>query len=257
MNMQKYPQVQQAPREAAMALFFAALFSYPAAVFTVLLILVLVYWLMVIIGIVDIDSADAGLGLDADAGAAEIEAGVEVETGDAGADGGGEANGVHPGGLGGILAALGLKDIPVTIIFSLIILCAWTIACLVNMRLLPPASPRVFKLLAGTGVLAGSLLAGIVISSVVLRPLRRFFVSHHAVSKGGFAGSVCTVVTGTVDGSFGRAEIAARGTSINIQVWAETPNEFKKGSTGIIVEYDAERDRYLIVPEDLYRKPLT
>jgi hypothetical protein len=57
------------------------------------------------------------------------------------------------------------------------------------------------------------------------------------------------VVTGQVNQRVGRAEVAQRGASINIRVWAKEPNALTKGSSARIVDYDAERSRYLIAPD--------
>ena len=65
-----------------MSSLFAALTSFPAVVYTVLLGVVLVYWLLAIIGLVDFEAgADVDIGADAaDAG----DAGDAGDIGDAG-----------------------------------------------------------------------------------------------------------------------------------------------------------------------------
>ena len=57
------------------------------------------------------------------------------------------------------------------------------------------------------------------------------------------------MLTGRVDERFGRAEVATRGAGVNISVWADTPNGLVKGSVARIIEYDPERQRYLIAPD--------
>jgi len=76
-----------------MSSLFAALTSFPAVVYTVLLGVVLVYWLLAIIGLVDFEA-----GADMDIGADAADAGDAGDIGDAG-DGG-------PEGLSGLAAWL-------------------------------------------------------------------------------------------------------------------------------------------------------
>jgi len=75
-------------------------------------------------------------------------------------------------------------------------------------------------------------------------------VSHTAVSNAALVGQLCRVVTGVVNEKDGRAEVARRGASLNIRVWATTPNALKRGSQALIVEYDEAAARYLIVAHD-------
>jgi hypothetical protein len=48
----------------------------------------------------------------------------------------------------------------------------------------------------------------------------------------------------------GRAEVARRGASLNIRVWAPTPNTLKRGSQALILEYDEVAGRYLIAAHE-------
>ena len=59
-------------------------------------------------------------------------------------------------------------------------------------------------------------------------------------------GQSCRILTGVVDEKQGRAEVAQRGAGINIRVWAPSPNTLRRGSTALILEYDAAAHRYLV-----------
>lgn len=215
-----------------MSSLFAALTSFPAVVYTVLLGVVLVYWLLAIIGLVDFEA-----GADVDIGADAADAG---DIGDAG-DGG-------PEGLSGLaawLVAFGLNGVPFSIIVSLLALVGWFLTGMASLTLLPLV-PDALRWAAGAGVLLAAAALSIVIAAQLVRPMRGLFVTHRAISNAALVGQVCKVLTGVVDERQGRAEVAQRGAGINIRVWAPAPNSLRRGDAALITEYDPARQRYRI-----------
>ena len=212
-----------------MSSLFAALTSFPAVVYTVLLGVVLVYWLLAIIGLVDFE-AGADVDIGADAG----------DIGDAG-DGG-------PEGLSGLaawLVAFGLNGVPFSIVVSLLTLVGWFLTGMASLTLLPLV-PDALRWAAGAGVLLAAAALSIVIAAQLVRPMRGLFVTHRAISNAALVGQVCKVLTGVVDERQGRAEVAQRGAGINIRVWAPAPNSLRRGDAALITEYDSARQRYRI-----------
>ncbi|MGP1425919.1 MAG: ubiquinone biosynthesis protein [Ottowia sp.] len=215
-----------------MSSLFAALTSFPAVVYTVLLGVVLVYWLLAIIGLVDFEA-----GADMDIGADAADAG---DIGDAG-DGG-------PEGLSGLaawLVAFGLNGVPFSIVASLLALVGWFLTGMASLTLLPLV-PDALRWAAGAGVLLAAAALSIVIAAQLVRPMRGLFVTHRAISNAALVGQVCKVLTGVVDERQGRAEVAQRGAGINIRVWAPAPNSLRRGDAALITEYDSARQRYRI-----------
>ena len=215
-----------------MSSLFAALTSFPAVVYTVLLGVVLVYWLLAIIGLVDFEA-----GADMDIGADAADAG---DIGDAG-DGG-------PEGLSGLaawLVAFGLNGVPFSIVVSLLALVGWFLTGMASLTLLPLV-PDALRWTAGAGVLLAAAALSIVIAAQLVRPMRGLFVTHRAISNAALVGQVCKVLTGVVDERQGRAEVAQRGAGINIRVWAPAPNSLRRGDAALITEYDPARQRYRI-----------
>lgn len=215
-----------------MSSLFAALTSFPAVVYTVLLGVVLVYWLLAIIGLVDFEA-----GADVDIGADAADAG---DIGDAG-DGG-------PEGLSGLaawLVAFGLNGVPFSIVVSLLALVGWFLTGMASLTLLPLV-PDALRWTAGAGVLLAAAALSIVIAAQLVRPMRGLFVTHRAISNAALVGQVCKVLTGVVDERQGRAEVAQRGAGINIRVWAPAPNSLRRGDAALITEYDPARQRYRI-----------
>ncbi|WP_418128623.1 ubiquinone biosynthesis protein [Variovorax sp. 375MFSha3.1] len=210
--------------------FLGAVTGYPTAIYTVLLGVVVIYWVLAMLGMVDIEHS----GLDVDVG---------VHTH---ADG--DASDI--GHLASYVVALGLNGVPFSVAVSLLVLVAWTVSCLGGEWLLPLVPTMALQLLAGTALLVASAVIAIPITAVAIRPLRGLFVSHTAVSNAALVGQLCRVVTGVVNEKDGRAEVARRGASLNIRVWAPTPNTLKRGSQALIVEYDEVAARYLIAAHD-------
>ena len=207
--------------------FYAAVFSYPTAVYTALLGIVLVYWVLAVIGLVDFEHS----GLDVD-----IDAQVDTDPSELST-------------LAGYVVAFGLNGVPFSVAVSLVVLYGWVGSCLAGMWLQPLVPAGLLGWLAGTAVFGAASALALVLSARTIRPLRKLFVTHAALSNAALVGQLCRVITGSVDQRVGRAEVAQRGASINIRVWAKVPNALTKGSAARIVDYDAERARYLIVPE--------
>lgn len=206
-----------------MAQFLDAMTSFPTAIFSTLLAVVLFYWLLALVGLVDFDSD--GLALDLHGEALD-----------------------DPGALANAMMALGLHQVPLSIVASGVVLGAWTLSCLGGMWLMPML-PAALHYPAGAVLGLASLSAAIPLTSVLVRPLRGLFVTHPAQRNAALVGQTCKVLTRSVDESLGRAEITQRGANLNIRVWARTPNTLSRGATARIVAYDEQAARYQIEPE--------
>jgi hypothetical protein len=209
--------------------FLTAASSFPTAIFSTLLGVVLIYWLLAVIGIVDIGSEGVHL---------EVHD-LHLADGHAGAD--------DIGTLAGVAHHLGLQGVPLSVSVSLVILFGWTLSCLGGMWLLPllPATAAI-----GAGAILGiaSLTLAVPLARIAARPLRGLFVTHAAPHNASLVGQTCKVLTGSVDEQVGRAEVAQRGTNLNIRVWAPAPNALQRGSVARIVAYDDATARYRIEP---------
>ena len=199
--------------------------SYPAAIYTVLLGVVLIYWLLALVGLVDFEHGGPALDLDADADLGEIDS------------------------IAAKLVAFGLGGVPFSIVASLLVLTGWTITCAAGLWLLPLVPTAILSLVAGTVALLVAITVSIPLTAIAIRPMRRLFVTHSAVSNASLVGRSCRILTGKVDESFGRAEVETGGASINIRVVADSPNTLKRGGTAIIIDYDPASARYRVQAE--------
>lgn len=206
--------------------FLQAVTSYPTAVFTTLLGVALVYWLLALVGMVDMDH-----GLHAH-------------------DGSDLVHDVHDlGTLASYVVAFGLHGVPFSIALSVLALVAWTLSAVGSMWLLPLLPGAGPHYAAGTILGVGSLSLAVPLTSRLVRPLRRLFVTHTAIHNASLVGQTCRVLTRSVDERNGRAEVPQRGANLNIRVWARTPNTLARGATARIVAYEEQAARYLIEAE--------
>lgn len=243
-----------------MAEVFVLALSFPSVVFTVLLGVVLIYWTFVMIGVVHIGEGSEGA-LDGHLdgatkgmleGAVDHLGGGHAELGDLGGDadldlGDGDVDDGGHGALAAIMSALHLRSVPATVVFSLIITFSWLVS-VVSMQVLTRAAPALVGVGASLGVLLASFLLALPLTSFAARPLAKVFAPKHAPAKSDFIGRTCVVRTGTVNHKFGEATLNDGGAGLVLRVRVEDGKQLGRGEQALIVDYDAERETYLVEP---------
>jgi hypothetical protein len=230
--------------------FFAAILSYPTIVYTILLCVTLIYWILAIVGLVDFESSGPDLDLDI-GGGAEIGADISAEVGlEVEADSDlevdtdthplldGEPHTAQVSTLASYMVALGLGGVPFSIVASLLILFAWVISSIAALWVLSWLPTATLRIIVGSLFLVAALALAIPMTAACVRPMRKLFVTHNAISNAALVGQECVILTGSVDETFGRAEVPARGAAYHIRVVADVPNALKRGDRAFIVEYD-------------------
>ncbi len=197
-------------------------FSYPTVVLTVLLAVAVVVWLLSLLGL-GADDADL------DGGAAEGSS------------------------LGDALSFLHLDGAPVTITLTLWTLFSW-FACFTVSSLTGLSSPDgAVEVALATGVLALSVVAGLVptalLARVVGRSVRRLALTGTAPGAG-VIGRSCRVTTRTVTHRFGQAVVTlADGTTDTIQVRSvQTDSGLTYDTVALVIDFDAVHRSYLVEP---------
>lgn len=246
----------------------APLLAFPVAVWTVLVAISLVYWLFVMSGLVHL-----GEGVDGGAdGAAEgasgaikgalegaagghgpdldVDGDLDLDAGD-GPDGSGADGPDGPDGGGpmhGFLAAFRMRDVPITVTFSLVAFFAW-VACLV-------ATLVANRMGYSPHLVVRSLFAFIVAPILALplaklstRPLAPLLATKRAKSAKDLIGKTCTIRTGHADEKFGEAVVKDTGADLVLRVRVEG-SALKRGEEGLIVGWDEEREEYLVESMD-------
>jgi hypothetical protein len=203
---------------------FEASLRFPVVVFTIGLGIVLVYWVFVLLGALDIDLLGGG----------------DHDVGDVG--GHGVAHDGHHVDGDGVFAKLGLGVVPITITVSLIMLVGWTGSLILMHHFghLPWLS---------YALLPGMLVASMLVTSVLVRPLAPVFKIREGKSNREYVGHTVTISTATVDEKFGHASVEdAGGTTLDIDVRCDQPGKFARGDKAIIIEFDEDRQAYLVEP---------
>src|SRR5258705_88665 len=147
-----------------MSQFLSLILSFPTVPLTVAMGVVLLYWLFVILGVASHDMLDGAAG--------GVKAAGDAASGAVKALGGAKAAGAHghDGDTdGGLFTVLGLGKVPVTIAFSAITFFAW-LGSLIVREFVTGAG-----WLEGGAVLAGCIVASLIVSSVALKPFAKVF----------------------------------------------------------------------------------
>lgn len=228
-----------------MAEVLALALSFPSVVFTVLLGVVLIYWAFVMVGVIHIGEGSEGA-LDGHVdGAAKGMLEGSVHGGDLDLDLNAD-EGSH-GVLAALMSALHLRSVPATVVFSLIITFAW-LCSVVAMQSVTRLAPALLGAPLSFGVLLASVIVALPLTSVVARPLAKVFAPKLAPVKTDFIGRTCIVRTGSVTTKFGEATLADGGAGLVLRVRVDGNQQLGRGEQALIVDYDAERETYLVEP---------
>ncbi len=234
-----------------MAEVFVLALTFPSVVFTVLLGVVLVYWAFVMVGVIHIGEGSEGA-LDGHIdgatkgllqGAADHGGGGGGDDFDLDLDDGGEPQGV----LAAVMSALHLRSVPATVVFSLIVTFAWLVS-VVTMQSVTRLMPALRGAPLAFGVLLASVILALPLTSIVARPLAKVFAPKHAPVKSDFIGRTCVVRTGSVTAKFGEATLHDGGAGLVLRVRVDGEQLLGRGEQALIVDYDPERETYLVEP---------
>jgi len=240
-----------------MAEVFVLALSFPSVVFTVLLGVVLVYWAFVMVGVLHIGEGSEGA-LDGHIdgatkgmleGAVDHLGGGHADVGDiGGGDGDLDLDADDSGGaLAAIMSAFYLRSVPVIVVFSFVITFSWLVS-VVGMQLLTRLAPGLRGIPLSLAVLVGAFVLSLPLTSLAARPLARVFAPRHAPAKSDFIGRTCVVRTGSVTAKFGEATLNDGGAGLVLRVRVEGGKQLGRGEQALIVDYDAERETYLVEP---------
>lgn len=202
--------------------FLSIAFSLPTVIFTILLMVVSGYWLLTILGMFDIEMLDVDIDMDY----------------------GGEADPV--GGMSGVMIALGLTGIPITIIFSFIILFAWLVVYLISLYLLSQLEVGFLFWIGAIAAIIVAIIIAIPVTIAITRPMRSFFKVSYATKSNDLLGELCQVITSEVSDTFGEAELNKAGEHYIFQVRAKAGSSITKGDEVVLVEYDSEQHLYYV-----------
>jgi hypothetical protein len=191
--------------------FVDAALSFPAVIFSVLLVVVVIYWLLVLIGTLDIEIGD----LDLD----------------------------DASGLGGVPVTVTVSVLAVVAWFVSLV------GGVVITAIDAIDAGGVVSVVIGLGVLLVALVAGLYAARLVAVPLRKIYADGQEASRGDFVGRECVIRTGRVTGDFGQAEVTAvDGSSAIIQVRQTGEHVLASGTRALIFDYDIDGEFFWVAP---------
>jgi len=170
-----------------------------------------------------------------------------VDSADAGLD---VVEGAAHGGTGavralvGMMTALNLTSVPLTVSFSFMALFGWVLSYLGMAHIAPALS--LSPLLVGTGVAASAFLLGTGVTSVLVKPMAPLFRTEVARDNRSLVGLSAQISTGRVDGGFGQAEVSDHGDHMLIQVRCDHASGLSKGDHALIIGFDRKREAFVV-----------
>jgi len=194
--------------------FLSVAFGYPTALLSASLIVVVLYWVLTAIGAADTDLLDSD-------------------------------------GADGFLAGLGFGGVPITVALSLLIAFSW-FACLAGAVLIGGADLSTpITIALGLVVLVLALLVGLLVTRLLVEPLRHLFPIEPSASRNDFVGKPCVIRTGRVTQDFGQAEVTSPdGSTAVVQVRQAGQDHLTAGSAALIFDYDVDGEFFWVAPID-------
>ncbi len=230
--------------------------SFPSVVFTVLVGVVLIYWAFVMVGVVHIGEGsegaldghghvDAGGGHEVDFGGHGHAHGFG-DAGDAGDAGDVDVDEV-PGAITAMMNALHLRAVPLTVVVSLIVIFSWLVSVTI-MQVVTRSFPVLQGVLLNAAVFAVAPILALPFTSLAARPLAPLFRTRKGTAKSSLIGKTCVVRTGSVTEKLGEATLEDGGAGLVIRVRVEDGKKLGRGEQALIVDWDAERETFLVEP---------
>jgi hypothetical protein len=212
--------------------FFDIISNYPTSVYTVILGIMLVFWIFAILGMLDIDLIPS----DVDDSLFDVDFDGDIPP------------------FVGLLHTLGLTGVPFTLVISIIALIGFTFCYAVSAYILTPLGSTLIQYAVGTLVLLVGFAISIPITAKIIKPMKPLFVKHFAPSNKDFIGYPCTVSSSKVDDSFGIGIVETGGSPLQINIRADEDQQFMKGMTLRISDYNEVDEVYSVISEEDFQK---
>lgn len=201
-----------------MEAFLAITFSFPTVIFTVLLAVAVIYWLISLLGLVDIDGGDADLDIDASAD------------------------------FGGLMVTLGLQGVPLPLVLTLLFLSAWLVSYFADLVLGGMFGGGWGHVLFGVLVIPVALIAGLLMTAILVRPLRPLFRrAYKQPLQKQVIGTPCVVLAFNETTGKGRAEAHRDGAHLILRIRSDT--SLARRDRVVLVEYMTDQQAYWVIPE--------
>ncbi len=200
--------------------FLNDIFSLPTLIFAFPLVIFILFWLVSAMGLADPEILDFDLDGDSDGDTANNQS---------------------------WLAKLGLDGAPLMVGLTLIDIYGFVFSYLIKKHLMPLMDGLISGVALGTSAAVIALLLALPFAALTIKPLRRVFHTHEAISKNELTGTICLLSTSKVSDSFGQAVTLDGSMVLNVR--ADVPNTIKKDDRLALIEYNSQNDSYFVVTE--------
>jgi hypothetical protein len=212
--------------------FYTTALTFPTLLYSILLAVCAVYWLLAATGLIDNDTIHGLLhhhdGLDGIHGSHHHDGGASDSA--------------------GMIARLGLSGVPFMLILSVLVFFGWLITYFAHLLVLQ-FLPDSLRVLAGIGVLAVALLPGMVLTSLLLRPVARLIMKLRPPVAPSILGKAGQVISPVVTEREGRAEFDDGGAGLILQVRAPPGTTFQRGERVVLLSFDEPSHSYAVIAE--------
>lgn len=212
-----------------MNLFLQNCLTFPAIIFSGLLIIVMFYWLCAAFGLLDIDLFSVDTSID--------------------------SNGFDATGFAGWLTKLGLAGIPITIILTLFTLFGWLLSYFSVHWFIRFIDLTLLRYFVAVVALFIILFISLHLTALCLKPLRDKLANYNKPkSVHQLMGKLATVRSGEVNEQKGEAVLEDGGAGLILQIRAASTENIKRGDRVVIISYEADSHSYHVVTEEEFRR---
>lgn len=212
--------------------FLQTCLTFPTVIYSVLLAVCVVYWLLAMTGLLELDALDGlllGDGHMIQGDGPPGEAGDSTST-------------------AGMLAKLGLSGVPIMVVLTVLFFVGWIATYFVHLLVLLHL-PDSLRILAGIATLCAALVPGVLLTSLLLRPIARFMVKLKPQAAASILGRVGAVISPVVDMQVGRAEFDDGGAGLILQVRAPPGITFSRGERVVLLSHDPQANTHSVISE--------
>lgn len=193
------------------------------------MVLTMLYWFTVIIGVFDISSFDVDIDVDID-----VDVDIDAEV-DADMDTGSF-------GIGQVLHFFNFGEVPFMIIFSFLSLFMWVSSILANHYL------GNSSWLIALGLFIPIFIGCLFLTKFATYPIMKLFHLAEKEEDTRVVGKICKVIISADANSLGQAEVVTKQSTQLINIKANGDNILDKGSNGLILEYNSDKNFYMVEP---------
>lgn len=216
--------------------FLQTCLTFPTVVYSVLLAFCVVYWLLAMTGLFHVNAMD-GLFGHAHVGHAHVEHGHF-----------GHGDGGDPAATAGVMARLGLSGVPLLVVLTVLFFLCWLTTYFVHLLVLHRL-PDNLRMMLGIATVIGALIPGVLLTSLLLRPLSRWLATLQPPVASSILGRVGTVISPLVDAHAGRAAFDDGGAGLILQVRASPGATLVRGDRVVLLSHDAQANTHAVISE--------